>query len=47
MRRVLPLGFADVLKCEFVPFEADGQLSSLAKSLSDVKYSTDEWNGKR
>ncbi|MCH2206601.1 MAG: lipoate--protein ligase family protein [Lentisphaerales bacterium] len=47
MRKVLPLGFAEVLKCDFAPFEADDELNSLAKNISDVKYSTSEWNCKR
>ena len=47
LRRVLPGGFEEVLKCdfkEFIPFE---ELMELALKISKEKYSAEEWNCKR
>ncbi|MCM8539796.1 MAG: lipoate--protein ligase family protein [Lentisphaeraceae bacterium] len=47
LRRVLPFGFKEVLKCEFKSFIPSEELLVLAKSISMEKYSTEEWNNKR
>ena len=47
LRKVLPGGFREVLKCTFKSFKPSEELLELAKSIADEKYSTDEWNFKR
>ena len=47
LRKVLPSGFREVLKCSFKTFKPASELLELAKNIVDEKYSTDEWNCKR
>ena len=47
LRETLPSGFAEVLDCEFRPFQEKASFLSLANELSVNKYSTFEWNNKR
>ena len=47
MRQVLPQGFAEVIKCQFVEYSPPENLLQLADRLVKEKYGTDEWNAKR
>ena len=47
LRKVLPSGFQEVLKCSFKSFIPSEELMNLAKDISANKYSTLEWNNKR
>lgn len=47
LRRVLPDGFREILKCEFKSFIPSEELLQMADKISREKYSGEEWNNKR
>ena len=47
LRQCLPVGFAEVLNCEYEEFHASEELLAQALRLVEEKYGTEQWNAKR